>query len=180
MRIRKLPLFLTAAFVITGIIIFAWPRSTSASIALDGDAAWFFRSCHDDQVSPVATWEVGLSAAEPGQKTVFVGVENAYPGYRLVCDLHFANSGDLLLAVKEIAVLNGNPAVLDVQAIEDHSEGGKVLRPCGFRPVWGTRPNNVPANCRSEIQLLLTVGEQAEENSRLAFAVQVKLEESAK
>jgi hypothetical protein len=79
--------------------------------------------------------------------------------------------------VKEITVYNPNNKDLLLSAGVASGEENKILQPCGSRPGWGKNPASLPSRCRSKIKLTLTVGQNVTENSRLDFAVHVRLEE---
>jgi hypothetical protein len=157
-----------------GAVAFLWPRPTSACIDLKGDAAWFFRSCQAVDPYSAASWQVDL---DPGRKSLSLQVENAYPGYQLECDLHFANNGRMPFKVNGIQILNGNPEDLVLSAVLAPGGEGKTIKPCGYTPRWGRKPGTVPLACRSNIHLSMAVGEQAEESADLPFTVQVLLQE---
>lgn len=152
-------------------------RGTVSTV--EGDLVWFFRSCDDPEAEgkDVGTWTVKLDSSDPDQKTLLVTLGNGYPGYHFYCDLHLANSGTLPVKVKEVRVINPNPQALAVTAHEDLDEVGKELEPCGFTPDWGTKPPNVPAKCRTEIQLTVHIEHGAEQNANYRFSVEVELEQ---
>ncbi len=155
-------------------------RPTAARVELQaskGEAAWFFRSCRDSQAGGVATWAVDPHASIPNRSALRIRVDNAYPGYRLACDLYFANSGKLPIAVKTIQVLNPHEGDLSVSALVAPGEHEKVIQPCGSRPGWGRDPASLPSNCRSKIEFALAIGPDVKENSSLDFSILVRLEE---
>jgi len=155
-------------------------RPAAARVELTGgrgEAVWFFRSCTPGQPGSVATWTVDLTPDVPNQRALNFQVENAYPGYQLECDLYFANSGKVPFSVKEITIQNPNSGDLALSVTVAPGERRKALQPCGSKPAWGTDPASLPRSCRSKIELTLTVGSQAQENSPLNFAVQVRLQE---
>lgn len=142
------------------------------------DPVWFFRSCDDPEAEgkDVGTWTVVPDPADPKRETLLVAIGNGYPSYEVYCELHLANNGTIPVKVKEVSVLNPNPEALTVSAVHEEDGGEKVLQPCGFTPEWGTKPNEVPAHCRTEIQLTVHVEAGAEENSIYEFSVEVHLE----
>lgn len=142
------------------------------------DPVWFFRSCDDPEVEckDVGTWTVEPDPADPKRETLLVAIGNAYPSHQLYCDLHLANNGSIPVKVKEVRVLNPNPEALTVTAVHEEDGGEKVLQPWGFTPDWGTKPKDVPANCRTQIVLTVHVEEGAEQNSVYEFSVEVHLE----
>jgi len=157
-------------------------RPAAAKIDLHagkGEAVWFFRSCNNGKTGETAIWAVDLNPSLSNRTSINIQVKNAYPGYQLVCELYFANSGKLPISVKDITVSNPNSSNLFLSAIVAHGEQEKVLQPCGSKPGWGKNPSNLPSNCQSKIKLALTIGPKAEENSRMYFAIRVRLEEKS-
>jgi hypothetical protein len=142
-----------------------------------GEAVWFYRSCTPALPGAAATWKVELNPSVSNLTSLSFQVKNAYPGYQLACELYFANSGKLKIWIKEIRLYNPNDEDLLLSAVTPSEEQGKLLKSCGFRPAWGKNPISVPSNCQSKIKLILTIGPNADENSRLDFAVRVRLEE---
>lgn len=142
-----------------------------------GEAVWFFRSCNNGRTGETVISAVGLNPSVSNRTSINIQVKNAYPGYQLVCELYFANSGKLPISVKDITVTNPNSSNLFLSAIVARGEKGKVLQPCGSKPGWGKNPSNLPPNCRSKIKLALTIGPKAEENRRMDFVIRVRLEE---
>jgi hypothetical protein len=114
--------------------------------------------------------------AAVGRQSLRIRVENAYPGYRLACDLHFANSGQIPFLVKEIKIVNPRPIDLSITALEG-PPARRALKPCGYAPRWGLLAERVPAACRSVVKITLALGPNVSENSRLDFVVQVILAE---
>ena len=170
-------LTLLGLLLLAGALAFLQPQPASACIDLQGDAAWFYRSCQAGEPGPAASWTVKLDPAVPGQKSLSMQVENAYPGYQLECDLYFANNGELPFFVKTIEVLNPNPSHLALAAALAPGDRGKTLQPCGFAPAWGQDPAQVPPDCQAKIHLSLAVGPEVAENQSLPFTIQVYLRE---
>ncbi len=179
-RHKYLPLL---AFIVISLVfvpVFLNVRSAVAKVDLKagkGEAVWFYRSCNDGQTSAVATWSVDLNPAVTNQTSLQMQVGNAYPGYQLHCTLYFANSGKLPFVVKDIMVANPNSNNLSLSAGVPAGEQSKVLQPCRFRPAWGVNPTSFSSSCQSKINFTLTIGPGAQENSRMDFAIQVRLEE---
>lgn len=178
MHPTSLPRLIAAALVLVAGGLFLLARPTSAKVDLSagrvGDAAWFFRSCSSPQGG--ASWQVELNEATKKQKSLSIQVDNAYPGYRLDCDLYFINSGRVPLRVKHIKILNPKPDQLTLTARED-GPAGKTVQPCGYMAKWGSNPRDVQAACRSKISFALTVGARVKENAHLPFNIHVELEE---
>jgi hypothetical protein len=142
-----------------------------------GEAVWFFHSCSSGRAGDAAIWAVDLNPSVSNQSSLRFQVKNAYPGYQLHCDLDFANSGKSPISVEDIAIYNPNSSDLSLSVKVAPGEHQKVLQPCGSIPSWGKDPTSLPDQCRSKILFALTVGPDVQENSRLDFAVQVRLEE---
>lgn len=161
-------------------LLSTYPAAAKVDLhASKGEAVWFFRSCNNGKTGETAIWVVDLNPSISNRTSINIQVKNAYPGYQLVCELYFANSGKLPVSVKDITVSNPNSRSLFLSTIVVHSEQGKVLLPCGFKPGWGKNPSNLPSNCRSKIKLALTIGPKAEESSHMYFSVRVRLEEKS-
>jgi hypothetical protein len=179
---KNLPLFALLVLSVVLVSAFLAARPTSAKVELvagKGEATWFYSLCQPGRPNPAATWTVGLNPLVSNRSSLKIRVENAYPSFQLQCDLHFANSGEVPFKVKEISVYNPNSGDLVLSVTVAPSENGKVISPCRSRPRWGVHPSSLPASCRSKINLALTIGPQVDENSRLDFAVRVRLEENA-
>jgi hypothetical protein len=176
----SLPFIRLIVLILAGVAALIAAQPTAAGVDLNanyGEALWFFRACQPEPLGDTATWRVDLNPVAPNRRSLRVQVENAYPGYQLVCELHFANTGQFSIAVEDIQVLNPHPGDLVLAATVAPGEQGQVLRPCGGRPHWGQDPASLPANCQSRINLALTIGPEVGEGQRLNFAVQVRLEE---
>ena len=177
----KNPSFL--AFIALVLALFVTFFSTHPAVASanlncsTGEAVWFYRSCTSGKPGAPATWVVDLNPSVFDKTSLNFQIKNAYPGYQLVCELHFANSGKLPIWVKEVNVYNPNARDLTLSAVLPPGEQKKVLQPCGSKPTWGKDPASLPSNCRSRIKLVLTIGLNVRESSRMEFAVRVQLEE---
>ena len=179
-RWKTLFLLALVAIILAFIPVLLSTRPAAAKVELNagkGEAVWFYHSCTSMQPGAAATWVVDLNPSVPDGTSLNFQVKNAYPGYQLVCELDFANSGKIHFGVKEITVYNPNAEDLSLSAALPREERGKILKSCGFRPAWGRNPLSMPSDCRSKIKLTLTIGPNVEENSRLDFAVRVRLEE---
>jgi hypothetical protein len=156
----KLSLLAAIALLAASALAFLWARPTAARAELlsaRGAAAWFYRACRSVPPDAPARWSVE-------------------PGYRLACDLHFANSGQIPFLVKEIKIVNPRPIDLSITALEG-PPARRALKPCGYAPRWGLLAERVPAACRSVVKITLALGPNVSENSRLDFVVQVILAE---
>jgi hypothetical protein len=177
---KNLSLLTFIALILAVVLAMLLTRPSEARVDLHGgkgEAVWFFRSCSPGRGGEAASWAVDLNPSVSDRSSLKFQVNNAYPGYRLYCDLYFANSGKSPISVKHISVYNPDSGDLSLSAKVAPGEDRKVLRPCGSKPLWGKNPTSLPTQCRSKIQLALTVGPDVKENSRLDFAVQVRLEE---
>jgi hypothetical protein len=177
---KKLLVFILIALVLASVPAFlaARPASARATLKADkGQAVWFFRSCEDGHTGEVATWAVDLAPGVTDQTSLRIQVGNAFPGYRLSCSLYFVNSGKIPFLVKDITVNNPNSEDLLLSATLPRAEQGRVLEPCRYRPIWDSIPLSVPCACRSRIDVTLALGPNVDENSRLDFGIQVRLEE---
>jgi hypothetical protein len=184
MRYRKnLLIFIFIALILASVPALVAARPAEAKVDLHagkGEAVWFYRSCTPAKLGAVATWSVDLDPAVHSRTSLKFQVKNAYPGYQLICELYFANSGKLPIRVKEISVYNPNSKDLILSAVAAPGEQKKILQPCNFKPAWGRNPAGVSSSCRSKITITLTLGPNVKENSRLDFAVRVRLEENPK
>lgn len=168
----KHPLLILATILIAGGLTVQWVQPVSACIELQGNAAWFYRSC-SAQPGSAATWQVGPDPSKPGRKALLFQIENAYPGYKLECDLYFANGGDLPFTVQSLRVTNFNPQNMTITAVETPHKN--TISPCNIPPAWGRNPSLVATACRSKIHVSLTIGQNVDEDASLPFGVQVGL-----
>jgi hypothetical protein len=160
------------------VVIDASPAAAKANLQyFSGEAVWFYRSCSTGKSGTIANWIVELNQRVKDQSSMIFQVNNTYPGYQLACELYFANSGKVPVSVKEVTLYNPNPGELTLSAGIAPGEQKKIIQPCGFKPTWGRNPANLPSSCQSKLKLVLTIGQRASENSRMEFAVQVRLEE---
>jgi len=179
-RRKNLPLLIFIVLILAFVPALLAARPASAKVDLKagkGEAVWFYRSCTPGKPGATATWMVELNPYVSSRTSLNFQVKNAYPGYQLVCELYFANSGKFPVWVKEITVYNPNAGDLILSATVAPGEQKKILQPCGSKPGWGRNPGGLPSNCRSKIKLVLIIGPSVKENSRLDFAVRVRLEE---
>jgi hypothetical protein len=176
---RKKLLITFIALILALVPAFLAARPAGAQVSLqagNGEAVWFYRSCIPGNSGAVATWIVAPNPSILNRTSLNFQVKNAYPGYQLVCELYFANSGKIRFSVKEITVYNPNSTALSLLAVVPAGEKDKVLQSCGYRPAWGANLTSVPSGCRSKIKITLTLGQNVQENSRLDFAVRIRLE----
>ena len=179
-RWKNLSLLAILAIILAFIpaLLNARPAAARADLnAGKGEAVWFYRSCTPAIPGAIATWSVDLNSAVPDQTSLNFQVSNAYPGYRLTCELYFANSGKQKIWTKDVTVYNPNSGDLILSAVIPGEEQGRIIKSCSFTPTWGKNPVSVPSNCQSKIKLTLSIGPDVQECSRLDFAVRVRLEE---
>jgi hypothetical protein len=170
---------LAAAFLLSGVLAFLEVYPTAACFDLQtgrGAAAWFWRTCSSPQANSAATWSIERKPGQNGEKTLSFQVGNAYPGYRLECDLYFANTGRVPLRVRGVSVINPHRGDLAISAVEAPVRG-KTLQPCVRAPAWGANPNRVPAACRSKVHVSMRVGPDIQQNANFPFTIQVRLDE---
>jgi hypothetical protein len=147
----------------TGMVFALWSDTVEVSgtvTTAEFDTVWFFKSCDEfDGDEKLREDEIVTDVVEPtaDQKSINVSISNAFPGYKLYCEIQVANTGDVPVRIRDIITATSHPDALLVSAIEIPEEAGKVLDSCGFVPEWGTRPAGVPAGCRQEIQLTVVV-----------------------
>ncbi len=142
-----------------------------------GQAVWFYRSCRDSETHDVAGWSVGLDPRSQMQ-SLLAAMTNAYPGYRLQCELHLANTGQMPLSIGSVSVGNTNPLALSVSAAPAGGDSGRVLQPCRRAPAWGTSPSQVAANCQATINLSILVGQSALQGHSYGYGVLVNMKEA--
>lgn len=172
--------FIFIAIILAFIPTLMTIRPATAMVNLQygrGEAVWFYRSCTSPIPGTVANWTVNLNPSVSNGTSLNFRLNNAYPGYRLTCELYFANSGKLSFAVHEIKVYNPNPDDLHLSATVAAAEQNKIIQPCNSRPAWGMDPSRVPAKCQSRIKVILALGQNIAQNNRMEFGVRVRLEE---
>jgi hypothetical protein len=180
LRRKKLLVFFFIALIVAFVPAFIAARPAEAKVDLyagKGEAVWFYRSCTPARPGAVATWKMEPKPSAPSRTSLNFQVKNAYPGYQLHCELYFANTGKLPIWVKEITAYNPNSKDLLLSATIAPGEYKKILQPCDSKPNWGKNPASLPGKCWSKIKLTLSIGQNVKENSRLDFAVRVRLEE---
>ncbi len=170
--------------VIGTVVIWALVLSTfqaDSAIGLEctagGQAVWFYRSCRDFETHDVASWSVELDRSSQ-QRSLLAGMSNGYPGYRVQCELHLANTGQVPLSIGQVSVSNSNPLALIVSAAPAPGESGRVLQPCRKAPAWGTSPSSVAANCQGQINFSVLVGSSALQHHSYGYGVLVTLREA--
>ena len=179
---KNLLVFIFIAIILAFVpaLIDAHPAGAMVDLnAGKGEAVWFYRSCTPGKPGAVATWAVDLNPSVPNRTSLNFKVKNAFPGYQLVCELYFANSGKLPVWVKEITVYNPNSSDLLLSAVVTPGEYKKLIQPCGSKPSWGKNPASLPSRCWSKIMVSLTIGQKVKENFRMDFAIRVRLEEKS-
>jgi hypothetical protein len=170
-------LFIALVMAFVPALLNARPAGAQVDLhAGKGEAVWFYRSCTPARPGAVATWKVEPNPSVPSRTSLNFQVKNAYPGYQLVCELYFANTGKIPIGMREITVSSPNPKELILSAAIAPGEQRKILKPCGFKPSWGKNPASFPLNCQSKMKLMLTIGPNVQENSHLTFSVQVRLQ----
>ncbi len=167
--------------LVLGLLLFL-PRSGQAAVELDvedGNAVWYYHLCQENESAyDVASWAVSPQKADDVRQVLMLDVNNGYPGYRLTCRLHLANSGSAPLRITNVRVKNPHLEALDVTASIGSNHSDNVLQPCGGTPSWGTEPSEVPAECQQEIELSVGVLDGAEEGRRYGYTVTVGLSQA--
>lgn len=162
-------------------LVFLLPRSGRAAVELNvenGRALWYYHDCQENESSfDVAAWTVTPKEANDLRQVLIIDVDNGYPGYRLTCRLHLANSGPVPLRITSVAVKNSHADAVDVAASASSHHSDNILQPCGIMPSWGTEPLQVPAECQKGIDLTVSVLDGAEEGKRYGYTVAVGLSE---
>ena len=168
-----------ALAVLAGLAIFC-PRPAVARIGLDagsGEAVWFNFTCTDEETVDVAAWHVQQDLTDSTRQTLVMQVENGYPGYKLACQFHLANTGSLPLRVFDVQVLNLHPTEINIQANESPPDAGKLLQPCLVSPLWLTPPDQISPLCRTTINLTVQVKPEAGQDAAYGYGIEVILTE---
>jgi len=175
--------FLRLALIVTaliGVFVLSAGRADSAiglECPVGGEAVWFSRTCQDAEKQDVGSWSVELDRLS-GSKALSAQLGNTYPGYRLQCELHLANTGQMPLTISQISISNPTAQGLALGVTQAAGDAGRVLQPCKKQPAWGTSPGQVAANCQAQLNFSVLVNPTAAQSRSYTFGVQVLLKEA--
>jgi len=161
MRLNHLLLIIFVALLLSIGLSINGTRPASACADLQpsiGDAVWFYHTCHDAETVdwPPGSWistrpEKGKNRSEPAS-----AMPTRVINFPVIC---ICQQRQALHRGEFNLYLQHESGAITIKAVESPQQRGKLLKPCGYTPAWGTLPVKSRRPARPKLNIRLCWGQ---------------------